>query len=127
MRKVVAAVFVSLDGVMQAPGGPEEDLSGGFKFGGWTAPYWDDATGAEIGEEFSTPSPFCSAAGPTASQLGNQVRRDAFARHPLVEEQQVARYRRGARGARAEAHLQLPEQPPRLAPALGPPQQALWE
>ena len=35
MRKIVAATFVSLDGVMQAPGGPEEDPTGGFKFGGW--------------------------------------------------------------------------------------------
>ncbi len=54
MRKVVAAVFVSLDGVMQAPGGPEEDPSSGFKFGGWTVPYWDDATGAENVEAFNT-------------------------------------------------------------------------
>lgn len=55
MRKIIAAAFVSLDGVMQAPGGPEEDPTGGFKFGGWTAPYWDDAIGAAIGEGFSTP------------------------------------------------------------------------
>jgi dihydrofolate reductase len=41
MRKLVTAAFVSLDGVMQAPGGPEEDPSGGFRYGGWTAPYWD--------------------------------------------------------------------------------------
>jgi len=40
MRKLIAAAFVSLDGVMQAPGGPEEDPSGGFAFGGWTAPFW---------------------------------------------------------------------------------------
>ena len=44
MRKVIAATFLSLDGVMQAPGGPEEDPTGGFKHGGWTFPYWDDAT-----------------------------------------------------------------------------------
>jgi dihydrofolate reductase len=42
MRKVVVPAFVSLDGVMQAPGGPEEDPSGGFAHGGWTVPYWDD-------------------------------------------------------------------------------------
>lgn len=55
MRKIVTSAFVSLDGVMQAPGGPEEDPTGGFKFGGWTAPYWDDALAAVMGEAFSQP------------------------------------------------------------------------
>jgi dihydrofolate reductase len=41
MRKLTGAVFVSLDGVMQAPGGPEEDPTSGFRFGGWVAPHWD--------------------------------------------------------------------------------------
>jgi dihydrofolate reductase len=43
MRKLIVLSFISLDGVMQAPGGPEEDPSGGFKYGGWTAPYFHDA------------------------------------------------------------------------------------
>lgn len=43
MRKIIIQEFVSLDGVMQAPGGPEEDTSGGFKYGGWTAPYFHEA------------------------------------------------------------------------------------
>lgn len=43
MRKLTGAVFVSLDGIMQAPGGPEEDPSGGFKFGGWTFPFADES------------------------------------------------------------------------------------
>ncbi|MEZ5651283.1 MAG: dihydrofolate reductase family protein [Burkholderiaceae bacterium] len=43
MRKLIAATFVSLDGIMQAPGGPDEDPSGGFTFGGWTFAYFDDA------------------------------------------------------------------------------------
>ena len=42
MRKIVVLSFITLDGVMQAPGGPEEDPSSGFKYGGWVAPYFDD-------------------------------------------------------------------------------------
>jgi dihydrofolate reductase len=45
MRKLTGAVFVSLDGVMQAPGGPEEDPTGDFRFGGWVAPFWDEDMG----------------------------------------------------------------------------------
>ena len=55
MRKVIATVMVSLDGVMQAPGGPEEDPTGGFKYGGWTAPYFDEVMGQVMGEAFSKP------------------------------------------------------------------------
>jgi dihydrofolate reductase len=55
MRKIVATVMVSLDGVMQAPGGPEEDPTGGFRFGGWVAPFWDEASGAAMGELFAEP------------------------------------------------------------------------
>jgi dihydrofolate reductase len=45
MRKLTGAVFVSLDGVMQAPGGPEEDPSGTFRFGGWVQPHWSEDMG----------------------------------------------------------------------------------
>lgn len=45
MRRLVASTFVSLDGVMQAPGGPEEDPTGGFTSGGWTFNFWDEAMG----------------------------------------------------------------------------------
>jgi dihydrofolate reductase len=44
MRKLIASTFASLDGVMQAPGGPDEDLTGNFTLGGWTSAYWDDET-----------------------------------------------------------------------------------
>ena len=45
MRKMIVLSMITLDGVMQAPGGPEEDTSEGFKYGGWTAPYFDDEAG----------------------------------------------------------------------------------
>ena len=48
MRKLIASTFVSLDGVMQAPGGPDEDPTGGFAFGGWTFPYWDEVMGRSM-------------------------------------------------------------------------------
>lgn len=53
MRKIIVLEFVSLDGVMQAPGGPKEDTSGGFKFGGWTVPYSDDSSGKAMGKQMA--------------------------------------------------------------------------
>ena len=53
MRKIVVLSFISLDGVMQAPGGPEEDPSGGFKYGGWTVPYFDEKAGEVMGEQMA--------------------------------------------------------------------------
>jgi dihydrofolate reductase len=55
MREIVAATFLSLDGVMQAPGGPEEDPTGGFGHGGWMFHYCDAATGEAIGKTFEAP------------------------------------------------------------------------
>ena len=49
MRKLVVHEFMSLDGVMQAPGGKEEDTDGGFQHGGWTIPYWHDGIGEAFG------------------------------------------------------------------------------
>jgi len=55
MRKVIAAAFVSLDGVMQGPGGPTEDPTGGFALGGWTVNYWDEPMGQFMGQMFEAP------------------------------------------------------------------------
>lgn len=51
MRKIIVLEFLTLDGIMQAPGGPEEDTSGNFKFGGWTAPFFDEMSGKEMGKQ----------------------------------------------------------------------------
>jgi dihydrofolate reductase len=53
MRKIVVSEFVSLDGVIQAPGGTDEDTEGGFTQGGWTGPYWHDEIGAHFAQEMS--------------------------------------------------------------------------
>ena len=55
MRKIFVAAFVSLDGIMQSPGGPDEDPTGGFKHGGWVAPHFDDQSGNVVDEMFSRP------------------------------------------------------------------------
>src|SRR5882724_8533829 len=55
MRKVIVSAMISMDGVMQAPGGPQEDSSGGFAFGGWTAPLADKVFGEEIGRMLDQP------------------------------------------------------------------------
>jgi hypothetical protein len=55
MRKVIALEFVTLDGVIQAGGGPEEDTSGGFAYGGWQAPYSDDVIGTVMNRQMNMP------------------------------------------------------------------------
>ena len=50
MRKLTGAIMISIDGIMQAPGGPEEDTSGGFSLGGWVFPFADESSGAKFGE-----------------------------------------------------------------------------
>ena len=95
MRKLIASTFVSLDGVMQAPGGPEEDPSGGFALGGWMFPYFDEAMdfgaagfdgagrelvlGRRTYEIFAAHWPFQPADDPTAISL-NAARKHVASR-----------------------------------------------
>jgi dihydrofolate reductase len=55
MRKLVVLTFMTLDGVIQSPGGPEEETSGGFKYGGWSFPYFDDFMDKVMGEQTGHP------------------------------------------------------------------------
>ncbi|KAA0092027.1 dihydrofolate reductase [Mycolicibacterium sp. P1-18] len=55
MRRLITNTFLTLDGVMQAPGGPEEDADGGFGYGGWSVTYWDDGMGELMGETMGVP------------------------------------------------------------------------
>ena len=55
MRKIIVLLFISLDGVLQAPGGPDEDTSGDFKYGGWTFPHFDEFSGKAMDKQMRTP------------------------------------------------------------------------
>ncbi|HEU5165595.1 MAG TPA: dihydrofolate reductase family protein [Chitinophagaceae bacterium] len=58
MRNIIVLSMITLDGVMQAPGGPKEDISGGFKYGGWTEPYGDEAYGKAVQKELQQPADY---------------------------------------------------------------------
>ena len=122
MRRIVVATFTSLDGVMQAPGGPQEDPTGGFTLGGWTAPISTKRSALPSARSSAGPSICCSAARPTTSsrrtgptspirrpdrsglQPGDQVRRLALQPQAGLAEQPVAgpRHRRLAQELKGE-------------------------
>jgi dihydrofolate reductase len=58
MRKIIVTTMITLDGVMQAPGGPEEDTSGSFNYGGWSAPYGDEVGGKVVQKELAQPADY---------------------------------------------------------------------
>ncbi len=55
MRQIIVTTFLSMDGILQAPGGPQEDTTSGFKYGGWIVPFGDDLTNEALGKIMSTP------------------------------------------------------------------------
>ena len=62
--RIILSEFISLDGVVQAPGGPDEDTDGEFQHGGWSAPFFDaESMGAVIGEVMDRTEAFCSGGG----------------------------------------------------------------
>jgi len=67
MSRLIVSTFLTLDGVMQAPGGPGEDDSGGFEYGGWSVTYWDDLMGQVMAE--ATSRPFSMVLGRTTYDI----------------------------------------------------------
>jgi hypothetical protein len=87
--------MITLDGVMQAPGGPEEDTSGGFKYGGWIVPYVDEYGGQVLDEQLGHPSICFSEEKPTTfgSIIGHSIRMVSSERASTVQQNTLLRPR----------------------------------
>lgn len=100
MRKLIVLSFITLDGVMQAPGGPDEDPTGSFTYGGWAAGYWDDFIGMVMGEQMSKPFDLL---------LGRRTY-EIFAAHwPYIEDDPFADKLNGAKKYVASTTMEKPD------------------
>ncbi len=95
MRRVIASTLLSLDGVLQGPGAPEEDTTGGFALGGWTFSFWADAMGESMKGFDARAASCCSAAAPTRSS-----RRTGLTSRPATRSQRRST-RRASTSSRA--------------------------
>ena len=86
MRKIIVLEHISLDGVIQAPGGPEEDTSDGFAYGGWAAPYSDDAIGTALRKMMNMP--FDLLVGRKPLKFGRRFGRNMRTHGPASTRQQ---------------------------------------
>ncbi len=120
MRKLIVSAFMTLDGVVQAPGGPGEDDSGGFAYGGWSVNYWDEQMGQVMGEAMGVPFDLVlgrktydifagywpnagDEPGAKPAERRHQVRRVAEPARAGVEQLGADRRRRGRRHRGAQA------------------------
>ena len=85
MRNIVVGTFLSLDGVMQAPGGPEEDPTGGFVHGGWSTTYWDDLMGQYMEEAMMAAQERVNGADDYAREVLTQLQQQ-LSRHLTIIE-----------------------------------------
>src|SRR5579871_2274563 len=99
MRKVVVNMSMTLDGVIQAPGRPDEDLRGGFKYGGWALPYFDPVMGRAAAEGMSSAP---------ALLLGRRTYQDFFAVWPNRTDNPFTEFLNNARKYVASTTLQEP-------------------